>query len=341
LPDDEVRTIAVSVSRYAPGGPDPLEQAWRAIQSGTYTSRYEQFIALVHDLQRSRPEQPIVLPLERIATLMGCAWESVRGYRQKAAKSGLIYRVCDPTPHRKAAQYRVSLTTTETLSFTPTPTTPHYPHYGSSGNPHSGNQQAPHSGNEPSGEGWEQVARLARRGFRLFPCRRRSKLPAIKEWQHKATCEIAQLGEWFEKFEACNWAIATGKDSQIFVLDIDGAEGLQSFADCCVDWKAVADATVGVKTGNGSHLYFAHPGNEVRNSCGKVAPDLDIRGDGGYCVVPPSMHENGEPYFWLGGDEAKQITTAPDWLVERVSALDCQSQSAGNRPGRVEGIRCD
>jgi hypothetical protein len=59
---------------------------------------------------------------------------------------------------------------------------------------------------------------LARRGFRLFPCRPRSKRPAIKEWQHKATCDVAQLGEWFEKFEACNWAIATGKDSQIFVL---------------------------------------------------------------------------------------------------------------------------
>ena len=164
-----------------------------------YGSRYEQFIALFRDLQRSRPERPIVLPLVRIAALMGCSWESVRGFRQKAAKTGLIYQVGDPTPHRKAAQFRVSLTTTEILSFTPTPTTPHYPHYGFSGNPHSGKEQAPHSGNEPSGEGWKQVARLARRGFRLFPCRPRSKHPAIKEWQHKATRDVAQLGEWFEK----------------------------------------------------------------------------------------------------------------------------------------------
>jgi hypothetical protein len=116
--------------------------------------------------------------------------------------------------------------------------------------------------------------------------------------------------------------VATGEVAQVFVLDIDGTEGLQSFVDCCeqagIDWKAIAEATLGVKTGTGNHLYFAHPHHVIRNSSEKLAPGLDIRGDGGYCIAPPSMHENGEPYFWLGGDKAKPVTTAPEWLLTRV-----------------------
>ncbi len=171
-----------------------------------------------------------------------------------------------------------------------------------------------------------QVLRLAARNFRVFPVKP-DKTPLVK-WRtgmtSAATSNVEQIEKWLTKLPEANWAVATGKVSQVFVLDIDGSSGLQSFVDCCeradIDWKAVAEATLGVKTGKGSHLYFQHPGETVHNSAKKLGPGLDIRGDGGYVVIPPSTHQNGESYFWLGGDESKPVSAAPDWLLERVVA---------------------
>jgi hypothetical protein len=108
LTDDEVRMIAASVSRYAPGGADPLEAAWRAIQGESYASNYERFLALARRLQQDRPGQPVALPLERIAALLGCDWTQPRAYRKRAVLAGIIQRVGDYVPHRLAATYRVT-----------------------------------------------------------------------------------------------------------------------------------------------------------------------------------------------------------------------------------------
>jgi len=109
LLDSEVRKIAASVSRYAPGGPDPLEQAWAATEGQSYGSSYERFLAIVRELQHARPGQPIALPLERIAALLRCDWTLVRRHRKRAVLAGLIHRVADYVPHRRAAQYRVTV----------------------------------------------------------------------------------------------------------------------------------------------------------------------------------------------------------------------------------------
>ena len=59
-------------------------------------------------------------------------------------------------------------------------------------------------------------------------------------------------------------------------------------------------ATVECLTGGGGrHLYFKHPGCAIRNSAGKLGSHLDIRGDGGYVIVPPSRHESGQSYEWV------------------------------------------
>jgi hypothetical protein len=321
LSDEEVRTIAASVSRYPAGGPDPLEEAWQAIQEQSHRSRYDLFLALVRELQRRRGDQPIVLPLKRIATLMECDWSSVRGYRQNAAREGIIYRVADPVPHRRAAQYRVSVEMTgKTI-----PTIPTIPTIGLVGIPIVGIQESPIVGISGAdlpivGIGADEVLRLAARGFQIFPVTARGKEPLVR-WKTEATSHAEQVRKWFEKFPCCNWGIATGERSRIFVLDLDGLEGIQSFADLCAkagaNWNSIAETTLGVKTGKGSHLYFEHCG-PTKNTVGKLGAGVDTRGDGGYVVAPPSMHENGEAYFWLGGHGERPIAKAPDWLIKRL-----------------------
>jgi len=249
-----------------------------------------------------RPAQEVALPLDRIGKLMGLDWTTVRYYRKQAANDGLLDLASKSIPHRRAATFRVSLTPQELILPTRIPTS--VPTNGLVGIPAkapSGNGLEAPSGNEGEEiKRSEQVLRLAVRNFRVFPCKPKGKTPLVR-WKMAATSNIKQVQEWLAKLPECNWAVATGEVSQVFVLDIDGTEGLQSFVDCCeqagIDWKAIAEATLGVKTGTGNHLYFAHPHHVIRNSSEKLAPGLDIRGDGGYCIAPPSMHENGEPYF--------------------------------------------
>jgi hypothetical protein len=352
LSDDEVQTIAKSASHYPPGGPDPLEQAWQAIQGETHDSRYEQFVSLVCQLQRSRPGQPVALPLQRIAKLMGCHWTTVRGYRMDATKLGLMRKVADPIPHRRAAQYQVFTRSKAATTTTPTPSAPTIPtmsHYGLVGISRSGNgdEHSSCSGNEPAGENWEQVVRLARRGFRLFPCRPGSKIPQIKAWQDKATCDVAQLSKWFQKFPGCNWAVACGEASGVWVLDDDsdaaGAAMMRRFRE----HGYIGPETLCVKSGRrfAYHLYFTYPkGARIANKTGIKGwhEDLDVRGKGGYAMVPPSIWTDdpkkakaegrevrpSQPYTFLQGDGCV-IAEAPAWLLAAIGVMSAAEIMTG------------
>jgi hypothetical protein len=52
-----------------------------------------------------------------------------------------------------------------------------------------------------------------------------------------------------------------------------------------------------VETPNGEHHYLAAHG-AVACSASEIAAGLDIRGDGGYVVAPPSIHPSGRPCEW-------------------------------------------
>src|SRR5207249_3374581 len=71
-----------------------------------------------------------------------------------------------------------------------------------------------------------------------------------------------------------------------------------------------------VRTGSGGlHIYLAHPGGIVRNDAGRrLGAGIDIRGDGGYVIAPPSGHAAGDAYTWTA--RATALPSCPDWLVE-------------------------
>lgn len=105
LPDADVRKIAESICRYAPGGPDPLESAWRAVLNETHLQGYKQFLALAQNLQTARPGLTVALPLERIGALLGRDWTQVRRWRQRAVDEGYLRPTARYVPHRRAALY--------------------------------------------------------------------------------------------------------------------------------------------------------------------------------------------------------------------------------------------
>lgn len=101
------------------------------------------------------------------------------------------------------------------------------------------------------------------------------------------------VDEWWTRRPDANVGMVTSQISGVVVLDADGPEGLESL-------KALnTQATTWLsKTGRGWHQWFRHPGVTIGNRAG-VRPHLDVRGDGGYVVAPPSLHASGRRYEWL------------------------------------------
>lgn len=69
---------------------------------------------------------------------------------------------------------------------------------------------------------------------------------------------------------------------------------------------------------SGRHIYFEHPGRDVRNSAGKLGLGLDVRGDGGYVLLPGSVHrDTGRVYEWevLHHPDEVPLAPVPLWLL--------------------------
>jgi hypothetical protein len=127
----------------------------------------------------------------------------------------------------------------------------------------------------------------------------------------------AEVRGWFERWPSSNIAVVTGAISGLVVLDVDthhgGEESLNQHALRNAGLPLTVEAATG---GGGRHVYFKHLGFPVRNRVG-FAPGLDLRGDGGNIIVPPSIHPSGKPYSWRKGQAPDEIALAPlpDWLL--------------------------
>jgi hypothetical protein len=130
------------------------------------------------------------------------------------------------------------------------------------------------------------------RGFSVIPIGN-SKKPLVK-WERYQTqhATMDEVAEWFQKWPNANIGIVTGAISGLVAVDADGPKG-ETWIEAHLPPTAVYQ-----KTGKGKHAIYAHPGYEVRNR-GRLAPEVDIRGDGGYIVVEPSVHETGVVYEWV------------------------------------------
>jgi P4 family phage/plasmid primase-like protien len=174
---------------------------------------------------------------------------------------------------------------------------------------------------------------LINRGFRLFPVAPKGKKPLISDWPRKASRDPKQIEMWMRSWQGSNWATATGRRSDIFVLDIDGDLGRKALAELVDRHGHEWIDTFAVKTGNGTHFYFRWPsdGEGIRNSAGRLALGIDVRGEGGYAIVPPSVHSSGEVYACNNTNAV--ILGAPPWLLEALAI-----QVPANSSTRAQGV---
>jgi putative DNA primase/helicase len=168
----------------------------------------------------------------------------------------------------------------------------------------------------------------AQRGLPIFPCQQRGKEPACSRGVHDATADLDRIRSWWGECNDLNIGLACGELSGLAVLDIDGAEGEASLR--ILEQKhGPLPPTREVITGRngGRHAYFKLSKHKVRNSAGKLGAGLDVRGDGGYVLLPPSIHPSGRPYR-LSVDSTDLIASAPDWL----HAILGEEQSGQGKP---------
>ncbi|RNA66207.1 bifunctional DNA primase/polymerase [Alteribacter keqinensis] len=148
-------------------------------------------------------------------------------------------------------------------------------------------------------------------------CTSPGKHPKTLNGVKAATAQTDKIINMFSGVTQSNIGIATGGQSGFFVLDIDSKHGgMESLAELTNSYGKMP-RTVKAKTGgNGYHYLFQHQYG-IRNKT-NILPGIDIRGDGGYIVVPPSKHNSGKKYTWevSGKPHQTPIAQAPGWLLD-------------------------
>jgi hypothetical protein len=155
------------------------------------------------------------------------------------------------------------------------------------------------------------------RGWSVIPVQEKAKRPAVpwKAYQDRLVSEKT-LHDWFRRSPDYNVAIVTGALSGLIVLDVDPRHGgRNSLKELEREHGALPATMESITGGGGRHLYFAHPGGVVTNRA-NIRPGIDLRGDGGCIVAPPSVHPSGKRYRWKRGHAPGEIEPAPlpDWL---------------------------
>lgn len=170
----------------------------------------------------------------------------------------------------------------------------------------------------------EAARKYAHRGWRVVPILPGTKRPALTRWTEHATTNPDTITTWWTGEHAnCGIGIATGHDSQIFVLDVDDPDSLTDLQN---RYQPLPDTLTCLTGSGGTHLYFNWPndGRDIRNDAGRrLGPKLDIRGNGGQVVAPPTIHPNGVAYAWDLGQPDHPVD-APEWLLDLITATPPQ-----------------
>src|SRR5688500_6680713 len=130
-------------------------------------------------------------------------------------------------------------------------------------------------------------------------CKSVGKHPRTRNGLKDSTSDQAKIREWWSMWPNANIGIVTGETSGIIALDV----ALDKFGEKSLayleDENDSLPTTLPSVTGSGGrHYLFSLPEVSIKNSASSIGQGLDIRGNGGYIVAPPSLHKSGNRYKW-------------------------------------------
>lgn len=178
----------------------------------------------------------------------------------------------------------------------------------------------------------------AARGWRVFPCRPRDKMPhgaLVPRGCLDATTDACVIEEWWRRAPEANVGIACGAASDLCVIDIDDPNTEAARKLIVAPELEFAPR---VATSAGLHLYVRFD-ERIKNGV-RVLDGIDSRGEGGYVLAPPSIHPNGTAYAWAASGEEAPADALPAGFFESIESARAAKLAAtradnGNQRARV------
>ena len=152
----------------------------------------------------------------------------------------------------------------------------------------------------------EAAAFLAQQ-WPVFACAQ-TKRPLTPRGLYDATRDPSTVREQFRNAGAAMIGVPTGRGSGIIAIDIDVKDGAPGLEWLAANAHRLPRTRRHRTMSGGVHLLFQAPETPIRNSVGKIAPGVDVRGEGGYVIFPPS------PGYSIEDDAMP--APLPDWLLD-------------------------
>ncbi|WP_270935604.1 bifunctional DNA primase/polymerase [Falsiroseomonas oryzae] len=165
-------------------------------------------------------------------------------------------------------------------------------------------------------------------GVPVFPCDA-SKRPLTPHGFKDATADPVAIRRHFTSPAAAMIGMPTGEVTALVVVDVDVKDDRQGQAWLDANRDGLPPTWTVQTASGGRHLYFRWPGQPIRNSASRIAPGVDVRGDGGYVIVPPS------PGYLVANDAP--LADLPDWLLSALLPPPTLPPAALPQRPRLEG----
>jgi hypothetical protein len=177
---------------------------------------------------------------------------------------------------------------------------------------------------------YEAALAWAHMGYNVVPQKAPDKKHPGVKWKELQTRRIteAELAQWRTIF-ANGVGFITGKISGVIVVETDGPAGealLAGFEK--LHGTLPSTLTIRSGSGRGMHRHFKHPGRKVKTTAHPVIK-VDVKGDGGFCVLPPSLHNSGERYAIVHNAKPAEL---PQGLLEFIEAAAAQARGKDAKP---------
>lgn len=206
----------------------------------------------------------------------------------------------------------------------------------------------------------------ARRGWHVFPCWPGDKSPCVGADRdargnkvpktgglYKATTDATLIDTWWTRWPSAMIGVRMGAASGVWAIDPDAPKDA-SKPDGAAAWSALTAQHGVVHThthltpGGGQHLLFAwDPARPISNSEGSLKNSgINIRGEGGYVIAPPSRRADGKAYVIAEPLDFFRFATAPVWLYAMLKPVTSEKPISriatilphGDPTGRIQGI---
>jgi putative DNA primase/helicase len=198
----------------------------------------------------------------------------------------------------------------------------------------------------------EAALALAAHGWPVFPCHPKTKQPLTEHGFEDATTDAEKIRAWWARWPGAMIGLPTGKAIGAFVIDFDPGTDEKTgeifkLADLV---KALAlelghpwPKTVAARTPRGGrHAYFKLPEGELPGNRAGMIKRIDVRGEGGYVIAPPSVRADGVAYQWVSGCAPcdLELAIAPPALLDCIFRRGKWSRDAARAPdGEDAGAR--